>query len=787
MSDINLTVTNAGSSAVSVADGSKISTTVGNGGSVTVTTGTISPGNATVVSGTLTIGKVTTLAAGAQATAVNSGTAYAAVIDLGLPQGAAGATGAAGKDGITPAFSIGTVTTGAAGSSATVKATTTDGGAKVALDFTIPKGDKGDAGSGSGVTLSNSAPSALGTAAAGTSVEASRADHVHALPTAKALGLAAVATSGSYADLTGTPSAYSLPTASASTLGGIKVGANLTITDGVLAATGGSNLSLTSVTPQPLGVAYVGDDTDAARADHVHAMPTASDVGALTADSIVDGGDYIGVDAGASITIATQPSNQSVSVGAVVSQTSSLPSGTWNRQFSYINSQYFAVAADVSGGDYYATSSDGLSWTKRYGLARPGSWSPAIYGGGKYVISNGVYAQVSTDGLAWTESQLAGVIHTANGKFFRYADNSTATTNGWNAAKLFSSDDMSTWDSGQNLSVSFEAGTSLTGGGTLSTQLNYKPTNVSEMVYFANRYIAFSSRNGAAATFSSGQNYFRGGAWIWTSADALSWSAVTNIAGDSAFWNNGWARASSGSGTFAFYRPRVVNNELWVSAGTTSGNPNFAVTSDAQAWALRSIPRSGAYSFSPPQVAYGNSVYVVAWGNTIFSSANGTTWTQRTPPTAIGSAYDTGVEVNFIDGYFWIVNGGTAALRSANGADWTYVEGLSQFAAANRLAVGSSLISGNQGVTTSAIKITFSASTAIATFSVVASFTSPLSYQWQVSTDAGSTWSNISGATAASLVLTGLTSADSGKRYRCVVSATGASSVTSNSATLTVT
>jgi hypothetical protein len=55
-----------------------------------------------------------------------------------------------------------------------------------------------------------------------------------------------------------------------------------------------------------------------------------------------------------------------------------------------------------------------------------------------------------------------------------------------------------------------------------------------------------------------------------------------------------------------------------------------------------------------------------------------------------------------------------------------------------------------------------------------------------VSTDAGSTWANVSSATSPTLSLSGLTTADNGKRYRCVLSATGASSVNSNSATLTV-
>lgn len=53
---------------------------------------------------------------------------------------------------------------------------------------------------------------------------------------ADASSLATVATTGAYSDLTGTPSPYSLPTAAANTLGGIKVGSNLSISNGVLSA-----------------------------------------------------------------------------------------------------------------------------------------------------------------------------------------------------------------------------------------------------------------------------------------------------------------------------------------------------------------------------------------------------------------------------------------------------------------------------------------------------------------------------------------------------------------------
>lgn len=59
---------------------------------------------------------------------------------------------------------------------------------------------------------------------------------------AKSADLSTVATSGSYEDLTNKPTipaAYELPTASATTLGGVKVGSGLDITNGVLSATGG--------------------------------------------------------------------------------------------------------------------------------------------------------------------------------------------------------------------------------------------------------------------------------------------------------------------------------------------------------------------------------------------------------------------------------------------------------------------------------------------------------------------------------------------------------------------
>lgn len=73
---------------------------------------------------------------------------------------------------------------------------------------------------------------------------------------------------------------------------------------------------------------------------------------------------------------------------------------------------------------------------------------------------------------------------------------------------------------------------------------------------------------------------------------------------------------------------------------------------------------------------------------------------------------------------------------------------------------------------------------ATATFTVTTTGTSP-TYRWQLSTDGGTTYNDVAGATTATLTVTGTTTAQSGHRYRVVVS-NSAGSVTSAAATLTV-
>ena len=100
---------------------------------------------------TITVGTTTTGAPGTNASVTNSGTSSAAVFNFTIPRGNTGATGPQGPDGDAATVAVGTVTTGLPGTSATVTNVGTSSAA--VFDFTIPRGDKGEAGSGSGDML----------------------------------------------------------------------------------------------------------------------------------------------------------------------------------------------------------------------------------------------------------------------------------------------------------------------------------------------------------------------------------------------------------------------------------------------------------------------------------------------------------------------------------------------------------------------------------------------------------------------------------------------------------
>jgi hypothetical protein len=741
MSDINVTVTNAGSSNVTATSSNTYTATVGNGGAVNVAVGTVSPGNATVVAGTLTINSTTTLNAGQAAYAKNVGTAYAASLDLGIPAGPATlvtvgntTTLAAGSNatvtsnlsgnnltlafgiprGVTPSFAIGSVTTGAAGSSASVTATTLNSGANVTLDLTIPRGDPGTSGSngtnGTAVTLSDGTPANLGTAAAGTSTLSARADHVHNLPTTFA-----------YANLSGVPTNF--PT-------------NTTLVSGLSSGYSAANHAHNYVTAfnNLTGSLTLAAGTNVNITANGSTL-TLSSTGGITANDSIDGGDYIG-ELLYGITFGTQP--QSVSAATTFS--------SWSNVAPISNSSaaVFSALYAETLGKYYASLNEG-SVLSSSNLA---SWQTVTVPNLSHLVTG-----VTSNGTRTVMAAIPiGYGQTTN--------NAYATTyEAWYS-------DGSSWT----------AATTTAGGGS-----SY---GFQSVVFGAGKFVALL-RNLPEAVFADGSRINTN--LIKTSTDGTTWStrSLPNAYGSG-------ISLSYGSGVF------VATFENGYDSWNGSGYPNnytrYATSTDGINWTSRTIPgATGAYR--PMSVASNGTVHVmvvlgsdpVSGGfgtavNTAYTSTDGVTWTSRTLPSSARWS-----RVVYAAGRFVLTSpvGSTDVITSTDGVTWTLGD---LGVAASSVATGNTTTIYAPPAYASGYGRSASATTASANLTVSASVSggAAVSYQWQSSLDAGTTWANVSNATSSTLTLTGLTTANSGTRYRAAASATGATTAYSQSATLTV-
>ena len=282
-----------------------------------------------------------------------------------------------------------------------------------------------------GVVVSDDEPQALGVADAGTSHDASRADHVHDLPSPADIGaatsaqgakadsavqpgdLSTVATTGAYADLSGKPAIPSVAAdvgAIASSEKGTASGvatldgsskiplAQLpatAITDTSVVASQAAMLALTaqtgdlairtdistsfiltaepastlgnwqeilapasgggapvgSSTPQALGSATPGVSSSSSRQDHVHAMPTAADVGATPSSHAGAGGtahaDVVAGGASGFMTGAQATKLDGVAAGATANDTDANLKNRANHTGSQLASTISDFAASV--------------------------------------------------------------------------------------------------------------------------------------------------------------------------------------------------------------------------------------------------------------------------------------------------------------------------------------------------------------------------------------------------------------------------------------------------------
>jgi len=283
------TVTNSGSSSAAVLNFTLVTGQQG-------ATGATGPQGAAGSAASVTVGTVGAVAYPGPGTVTNSGSSSAAVLDFILVTGQQGATGPQGATGSAATIAVGSVTSVPYGGTAAV--TNVGNSAAGTFDFVLVTGPQGDLaglsandpidytsntfslmygaglGTASGGTLvadfSDATPQALGAAgAAGTSVELSRGDHVHARPTPADIGAVGTATA---------------ITAGTGLAGGGDLSASRTL-----------NVVLASTNPAALGTAASPGTATAsvARSDHVHVLPTAADIGAIGNALVTTKGDLI--------------------------------------------------------------------------------------------------------------------------------------------------------------------------------------------------------------------------------------------------------------------------------------------------------------------------------------------------------------------------------------------------------------------------------------------------------------------------------------------------------------
>jgi hypothetical protein len=449
------------------------------------------------------------------------------------------------------------------------------------------------------------------------------------------------------------------------------------------------------------------------------------------------------------ITVSQQPSNQTASVSSFSKGDFTLPTGTWNG-VSIANGTWFATPNDTLGGDYIATSSDGVTWTKRVAaLPYAGTWSPVVYGGGVYVAieSGSGQAASSTDGINWTARTLpaltvpVAVVWTGS-KFL--AIHSTGPS-----ASASSSDGV-TWSSVTLPSGYVWQGAVVSG----STVYAFGTSAQTTSSQYARTQVVAKTIDGGA-TWTSG---------VWDTGTSLAQSYPYP--------------ESSGvivDGT------KVVNYRYGLYYDNVSRISVQAVSTDSgSTFATFSTP------FAFIAMARGTR-YVAVTTSGIASSNDGTNWVLRQSAAAMN-----GQIAATSNGYIATIVSSSEPTRlytSTDGLTWTLRATSSGSAdRVDQLASLPIAVAGNRAIATTNttgslydIGGVLSASFASA---ATTTFGSP-AIQWQVSTNAGATWADISGAVSSPLSFTPV-SGDSGKRYRAVYSKASYSTVNSNSATLTV-
>jgi hypothetical protein len=274
---------------------------------------------------------------------------------------------------------------------------------------------------------------------------------------------------------------------------------------------------------------------------------------------------------------------------------------------------------------------------------------------------------------------------------------------------------------------------------------------------------------------------------IGTGSVPTSNAATTTTAGDLIFGafmdDSGTTSISAGTG---FTQRQFVSSDsatedmIQSSAGAIAATANFAASTDYLAQMV-AFKAGGSITVTAPIIATQPSNQTVTAGQTAMFTATATG--TPTPTLQWQVSANGGSTWSNIAGATTTTYSFTAAMSQSGNQFRAIFTNSAGSATSNAATLTVNAVTTAPTITAQPSNVTVTAGQT-AMFTAAATGTPTPTVQWQVSTNGGSTFTNISGATATSYTFTAATS-QSGNQYRAVFT-NSAGSATSNGATLTV-
>jgi len=708
---------------VNVTSAGAANVTVSNGSTVNTTVG--NGGAVNVAIGGVSPGNATVVSG---TLTINSTT----TLDAGVPAYAknVGSLFAAKLDLGIPAgpatlVGVGNTTTLAAGSNATVNGTLS--GSNLTLAFGIPVGANG----------------------------------INGVTPAFAIGNVTTGAAGSSALVTAT-----------TTNSGANVTLDLTIPRGDPGTSGtngtnGTVITLSDGTPANLGTAAPGTSNLSARADHVHSLPVIAYANLSgvptnfpTNTTLVSGlsAGYSGINHGHNY--VTSLNNLTGALTLAAGSNVTLATNGSTLTLSSVGG--LGVNDVIDGGDFVGEIVASITFLNQpqsvtVNLGQTLAWANGT-NTSRYLLQSGN----AVLGLQLTGNQIANIASYSN--LAAAADATTTVAN----LSLF------------NTAI---ATVSLAGNGTRSLiQIWQDQGSVATETLRSDDGTTWSR-----LTVPRPSRYIAAGALGWV-ADAYGDSGVAFTSADGLSWST---RTLPFNPEYIYSPWRFAVGALAI-VGVCGDSTRVARSANGVSWSSVTVGTAASVS----NVTFGAGRFVALGsrvggsnGDSAYTSSDGSTWTRSNLPTA---GYD---KIFFANGRYIALRAGssgtdatTDAAMSVDGTTWS-LQTLSASALwRSAVYAGSYAVSDYAGSTGNAMSIASepAAGSANLTVSATASIAATVGYQWQRSTDAGTTWNNVANATTQTLSLVNITLPDSGTRYRVLATATGVPSATSSTALLTV-